>query len=138
MISPVRAHESSSSSSSSAVVGSLSVSLRPAASFCENFGVTQKPSQTWACFTRCLGKSGKAAKANSCVNVTLCFTHRTHARACARARARVCARVRTNGRINECLAAFGYIEHSARFSAIRAQITRNWTRHRAEAASAIG
>lgn len=38
--------------------------------FCENFGVTQKPSQTWACFTRCLGKSGKATKANSCASDT--------------------------------------------------------------------
>lgn len=41
-----------------------------AATFCENFGVTQKLSQTWACFTRCLGKSGKAAKANSCASDT--------------------------------------------------------------------
>jgi len=73
MISPTRIRRLHRLSTSSAglVVG-LSVT---AATFCENFGVTQKLSQTWACFTRCLSKSGKAAKANSCERHTSHFAY---------------------------------------------------------------
>lgn len=75
-----------------------SVSLT-AASLCENFGVTQKLSQTWACFTRCLGKSGKAAKANSCASDT------RHALLYAR----VCIH-HANGCVNELLGCFACSE----------------------------
>jgi len=88
---------------------SLSVSLT-AASFCENFGVTQKPSQTWACFTRCLGKSGKAAKANSCVSDTRhALLYRD-----------VCARARARTRVSDFMLVASNVEHSARFGAPRA------------------
>lgn len=70
MISPIRTHRPRCLPTSSAgLVVSVGLSVT-AATFCENFGVTQKLSQTWACFTRCLGKSGKAAKANSCAGDT--------------------------------------------------------------------
>jgi len=70
MISPIRTRRSRRLSTSSAgLVVSVGLSVT-AATFCENFGVTQKLSQTRACFTRCLGKSGKAAKANSCASDT--------------------------------------------------------------------
>lgn len=70
MISPIRTRRPRRLSTSSAgLVVSVGLSVT-AVTFCENFGVTQKLSQTWACFTRCLGKSGKAAKANSCASDT--------------------------------------------------------------------
>lgn len=70
MISPIRTRRPRRlPTSSTGLVASVGLSVT-AATFCENFGVTQKLSQTWACFTRCLGKSGKAAKANSCASDT--------------------------------------------------------------------
>lgn len=77
---------------------SVSVFLT-AVTFCENFGVTQKPSQTWACFTRCLGKSGKAAKANSCASDT------RHALLYAPS-ARTCIRVYTRADVSTCARAY--------------------------------